>query len=147
MLRSGVAGPVVRLTVTGSRDWTDWEVLAAHLDRSGPTLLSHGLCRGADMLSDEWALQRGVGARVYPAEWYPLGRFDRAAGHKRNRWMFEDFGPELVVAFKDGFDFTLSAGGTEHMVKTALTGGVPVQVVSTDGVVEELFPLGRLPFS
>lgn len=136
----------MRLLVTGDRNWSDRDLLWGVLDRLSPSIIGHGHCRGADLSADEWALFRGVEASAYPADWHPMGRFDRAAGHKRNVWMFEDFGPDLVVAFKDGFDFTLSAGGTEHMVHTALTGGVDAEVVNAAGELIPLYAVRQLPF-
>lgn len=138
----------MRLLVTGSRDWTDRVLLADYLDRlrPEPVILGHGHCRGADLLADEWALQRGIEAIPYVANWYPQGSFDRGAGRRRNQLMLVSFRPDLVVAFKDQFDFSYCTGGTEHMVRIALAAGVPARVVNAAGDVDELYPLAQLPF-
>lgn len=136
----------MRLLITGSRGWTAQEALWARLDRLCPQIIGHGNCRGADLTADAWALERGVEALRFPADWHPQGRFDRGAGRRRNVEMLGAFGPDLVAAFKDGFDFDLRSGGTEHMVKIALAAGVPCQVMDSVGIVDELFPLEQTLF-
>lgn len=137
----------MRLLVCGAVEWDERDVMWRRLDQLGPWVLGHGDARGADRLAGGWADRRGVPVLPYPADWRPLGRFDRGAGKRRNVAMYESFQPDLVAAFKDDFDFSLRTGGTEHMVKTALAGGTPCQVMDSGGLLDELFPLGQLPFS
>jgi hypothetical protein len=111
------------------------------LDRLAPSVLGHGDARGADRLAGAWGDRRGIGVVAYPANWRPEGRcFDPGAGKRRNVAMFEAFEPDLVTAFKDNFDYSFRTGGTEHMVRTALAGGVPCQVMTSDGELDELSP-------
>lgn len=137
----------MRLLVCGAVEWTSREIMWWRLDRLVPTVLGHGDARGADRLAGAWGDKRGIEVLTYPADWRPRGKFDRGAGKRRNVAMFESFQPDLVAAFKDGFDFSFRAGGTEHMVKTALDGHVPCQVMTSAGHLDELFPLKQLPFS
>lgn len=128
----------MRVVVTGAVEWDgplQWHVLKAVLRNLAPTAVGHGDARGADRMADTWCSSYGVPAVPYPADWRPGGRFDPRAGFRRNAWMLADFGPDRVVAFKDGFDFSLRTGGTENTVKGALGLGVPVEVWSSDGEV------------
>ncbi len=106
-----------RVLVCGSRDWTDYELLARTLGEfPGIDTLAHGAARGADRLAGQWARKRGVMVCEYPADWERMGR---GAGHARNALMLKEFRPDLVLAFKDNFDREMRRGGTEHMVKIA----------------------------
>lgn len=117
----------MRLLVCGGRDYAlqaqCWPFLDALLDVHGVEELCHGGAAGADELARLWAHARSVKNVEYPANWKRDGR---AAGPIRNKWMLDDFGPDLVVAFAGG-------KGTGHMVQTARAVGVEVIEV----------PLGR----
>lgn len=62
----------------------------------------------------------------YPADWEKHGK---AAGPIRNALMLEEGKPDLVLAFKDGFDWQFKRGGTEHMVRIAKAAGVRTIVI------------------
>lgn len=92
-----------RVLVTGSRDWTDREVLMARLDesldaalRAGmPMVLVHGACpKGADNLADQWARLRDVTTEPHPADWSK----GHGAGYARNKEMV-DLGADICLAF------------------------------------------------
>lgn len=120
---------LMRLLITGGRDFDDREVLYVVLDRlhaeHGFKLLIHGDARGADRMGGEWAVVRGVEVLACPADWKKHGR---AAGQIRNRMMLEEK-PDLVVAFPGG-------KGTADMVavakKAGLTVIMAVDMVSAD---------------
>ncbi len=113
----------MRVLVCGSRDYTDFDYISkvlSEIDRI--TDLAHGDARGADRLAGAWAGRHpSIAVYPYPANWKGLGR---GAGPARNNQMLKEFRPDLVIAFKDGFDHTLSRGGTEHMVKIARAAGI-----------------------
>ena len=137
----------MRLLVCGAVEWDNRDVMWRRLGQLAPLVIGHGDARGADRLAGAWGRRRGIEVVEFPADWRPSGRFDRGAGKRRNVVMYEAFEPDLVAAFKDAFDFSLLTGGTEHMVRTALAGDTPCQVMDSDGRLDELFPLGQLPFS
>lgn len=124
----------MKVLVCGSRDWSDERPIRRLLEAYGPgTVVIHGAARGADAIAD--AVARGVGFDVepYPVDWPPPGspRFRFAeAGHARNLLMLTSGKPDVVWAFKDGFDHSLRRGGTENMVRIAREVGVPTYVVS-----------------
>lgn len=120
----------------GSRDWANEPKVREVLDGLNPTQLVQGDARGADAMAKAWAYENHVYAANFPADWATHGR---AAGAIRNKQMLDYIlappgaaGPDrsLCVAFKTNFDWTLSRGGTENMVKQCIAAGVPVMVVS-----------------
>jgi hypothetical protein len=123
----------VRVLICGSRDWDDGgainTILNAYLLAMGPVTVIEGGARGADTLAAQWADQfamLGVTHEAYPADWH---RHGKAAGPIRNQRMLDDGKPDVVWAFKDRFDWTLSQGGTEDMVRRAKAANIPAYVV------------------
>ena len=100
----------MRVLVTGSRDWDDWEAVWRQLDALCPApghtlIVVHGACpTGADHHASDWcdefawfAEQRGAELIVEPhaADWAKHGK---AAGPIRNQQMV-DVGADLCLAF------------------------------------------------
>lgn len=118
-----------RILICGSREWSDpkpvaW-VLAGMTARFGEITVIHGAARGADSIAAKVATHLLLPVEAYPADWNAHGK---AAGPKRNEQMLAT-GIDYVVAFKDGFDHSLSRGGTEHMVRIARLAGVPTYIM------------------
>jgi hypothetical protein len=115
-----------RVLVTGSRDWTDRDLIRAKLlevYRKHPTaLLIHGDARGADRLAADIWTRMGGQAKPYPANWRPSGRYNPQAGNVRNDLMVSTM-PDLVLAF---FQMDASNRGTSDCVKRALAAGLDV---------------------
>ena len=111
-----------RILITGGREWKDkqaiWDALILH----GPGIVVHGACRGADTLADEAAKSLGLPTEPHPANWYPLGRYDRAAGNKRNAEMVA-LGADICLAFPDP-----TSRGTWNCVNIAKRAGIEVVV-------------------
>lgn len=114
--------------VTGSRDWSDRDLLRAALDKllvEGGMVLVHGACpTGADAMADTWARdQQATGGNVlinrYPANW---GSYGRAAGMRRNAEMV-GAGAHICLAF---FQSSASNKGTAHCAKLAARAGIPI---------------------
>jgi hypothetical protein len=59
--------PIVVL-VTGSRDWTDKNLIFSQLDELKPQLLVHGDANGADSIAAEWAQAHGCSQVPMPAQ-------------------------------------------------------------------------------
>lgn len=116
---------IKRVIVTGSRDWTDREVVVRSLlavERRAAVghrlTLIHGGQRGADAYAHSWARNRsGWITEVHPADWTLYGR---AAGPVRNKAMIAA-GADLVIAFPLG-----EAKGTGGLVALAEAAGIPV---------------------
>jgi len=120
---------MMRVLVTGGRDFVDWQLLCETLDGLHSerqfTLLIHGDAKGADRLAGEWAKIRDVEIHASPADWKKHGR---AAGPIRNREMLKEE-PQLVVAFPGG-------KGTADMVAVATKAGIEVVVVPASEQVQ-----------
>ena len=81
---------------TGSRSWTDRGIVEAAFDAFRPTLVVHGDARGLDTIADQIAERRGIDRVRWPANWNGRGT---AAGMIRNRVMYDQMRPTLVLAF------------------------------------------------
>lgn len=114
------------VVVTGSRHYTDRDVINKVLDRVVGTdncYLLHGDCSGADTIANEWAVgKENVKVVKYPANWSEHGK---AAGPIRNTSMMkgakqlsENFNlPVKVLAFH--FEGQYIKSGTENAVRAA----------------------------
>jgi hypothetical protein len=103
----------MKVLVCGGRDFQDWRVVDAALDKihaeTPITYLIHGGAKGADDLGGAWARRHSeVQEVVCPANWKMLGK---AAGPVRNVLMAA-LRPDLVVAFPGG-------KGTANMIQVA----------------------------
>lgn len=128
----------MRILVTGSRRWTDREVMEAALDNAtagcvmnctlihgnatGVDILANEIARGWDDMWGEWSIER------FPADWAKHGR---AAGSIRNAQMLTEGKPDLVLAFP-----LPGSKGTWDMIRKANAAGVEVRVIPARGVAQ-----------
>lgn len=115
-----------RILVTGSRDWTDVDLLegllAMAVYQRVPAVIVHGACpTGADAIAAHWARRCrhiGVTEEPHPALWRQHGR---AAGPRRNAEMV-GLGADLCLAFiRNG------SRGASHCALLAERAGIPVR--------------------
>lgn len=115
-----------RVLVTGSRDWSDHDVVRDALAwaRYGheAMVVVHGACpSGADAMASWWVRRYrflSVSEERHPADWR---RYGRAAGPLRNRAMVAA-GADLCLAFiRDG------SRGASHAAGLAEAAGIPVR--------------------
>jgi hypothetical protein len=90
----------MRILVTGSRDWWDWNTVNRALfdacAGNGDIVIVHGACpTGADMWADRFVEYQGVQVERHPANWRDLGK---RAGYVRNEHMV-NLGADIVLAF------------------------------------------------
>lgn len=128
----------MRVLICGARDYQDTDdilylFVVGLSEYEALSVVIDGAARGADTLAHMDARLRGMETERYPVEWppehSPKWQFADAA-FKRNQRMLDEGHPDLVIAFKDGFDWKMQHGGTEDMVRRAKEAGVPVYVVS-----------------
>lgn len=119
----------VRILVTGSRDWSSWDVmnkaLAEAWAATGYELdatLVHGDARGADRMAAEIWRSRGLPVEPHPADWSQ----GKVAGHWRNQAMV-DLGARLCLAF-----MLPESRGTRDCVARAEVAGIPTIVYHED---------------
>ena len=98
--------PPIRILITGSRDWTDYnriyEALALqdrcheHSDCNHRYVLVSGACpTGADVIAEDVAKHFGWDIERHPAYW---DLYDKRAGHIRNSEMV-NLGADICLAF------------------------------------------------
>ena len=106
---------IFRLVVAGSRSFSDYERMAADLDRllvnrlPAVEIVCGGCPSGADDLAIRYANDRRLALRIFKAEWSTFGR---PAGPLRNAKMVE-YG-DAVIVYWDG-----QSPGTASMIKCA----------------------------
>jgi hypothetical protein len=91
----------MRILITGSRTWTNHEVIHRALQdawlahgRPYGTVVVHGGARGADYLAGTIAKRMGFGVELHKAQW----EFGKVAGFLRNQEMV-DAGADVCLAF------------------------------------------------
>jgi hypothetical protein len=96
----------VRIGVTGPRTWTDrvaiellfFSLYEDAIDAGEPVTLIEGEAQGFDLMAKSVAEMLGWTIEPYPVPtWYPDGKFDPSAGHKRNQRMV-DTGADYWIA-------------------------------------------------
>jgi hypothetical protein len=113
-----------RLLVTGSRDWSDVEVIATELQfvakKYKNVVLVSGHAIGADRIAEEIAVGLGWVVEIHEPDWKLHGQ---SAGFKRNTTML-DTDVQAVLAFhKD------NSKGTADTIKKAKERKVPTRVL------------------
>jgi len=137
----------VRILVTGSREWDDWQRVSTAL--MGATLgtnwrkvtLVHGDCpSGLDRIADQLARSMDMTPEPHPADW---GKHGKAAGPIRNQEMV-DAGADICLAFFSRRSLNKGTGDCAGRAKRA---GIPVRMFwdAPEGGVRE--PSGGSPDS
>lgn len=113
----------MKLAVIGSRDFDNYTLLKETLDKiisehEVTTIVSRG-ARGADKLSELYAMEKGINIKVFPALW---DKYGKQAGYKRN-WLIVDYS-DKIVAFWDG-----KSKGTQHSLNIAEKMGKEVVLI------------------
>ncbi len=118
---------MMRLLVTGSRDWVDYLLVLRELTLLhrawGLDVVIHGKCRGADRLAGRAAKELGIPVLEFPAKWDEHGK---AAGPIRNQQMLDEGHPDYILALHDHFD---ESKGTKDMVERGQCAKLPIRLV------------------
>lgn len=118
----------MRVLVTGSRKWTDNDVIAEALfdvesemeDQYEEFIIVHGDCPlGADRAARNYAVHNGIKEERHSAKWNEHGR---AAGHIRNKLMVDTKPDHALVFIKGESKGTLNC--LEHIKKA----GIPYEI-------------------
>jgi len=123
------SGPLTVLCC-GDRNWTDRKIIRTVLGSIAKRIdvVIEGEARGADRICCQEAEALGLRVEKFPADWDGEGR---RAGILRNIQML-DCGPNLVLAFHDHLE---TSEGTGHTVRTALSRGIMVLLVQSNGKI------------
>lgn len=132
---------MIRLLVTGSREWGDLDFIRDRLGRLMGCAVIQGEAPGADTCAATAAEQLNLVLHSYPAWWNceiyeedqdePCLTADgrhrathgKPAGILRNQRMLDESKPDLVWAFHDDLE---NSKGTKDMVARALKAGLQV---------------------
>lgn len=114
-----------KLIVAGSRNFDDYDFLKDTLDhllqnKLPNVVIVSGNARGADVLGEKYAVERGLDIAEFPAEWDKHGK---SAGYRRNVEM-ADYSDACVV-FWDGV-----SKGSKHMADIAKKKGLQLKVIN-----------------
>ena len=126
----------MKVIIAGSRGITDIELVEEEaVEESSFWVVEvvSGQANGVDKLGEEWANQRRIPIKPFPADWKNLkapgaiiknnayGRYNANAGFDRNNQMAE-YADALVA-------ITTGTPGTKHMIDTMKKLGKPVFVL------------------
>ena len=112
-----------RLVVAGSRDFNDYSLLSAELDKllAGKTNITivSGTARGADRLGERYAAEHNLRIERFPAEWE---KYHKGAGPIRNMKMVQS--ADAVIVFWDN-----ESSGTKNIIECARKQDIPYRIV------------------
>lgn len=112
-----------RLVVAGSRDFDDYALLSAELDKllAGKTNITivSGTARGADRLGERYAAEHNLRIERFPAEWE---KYHKGAGPIRNMKMVQS--ADAVIVFWDN-----ESSGTKNIIECARKEDIPYRIV------------------
>ena len=95
------------IIVAGSRTFKDYKLLSDTLDNiENITEIVSGCAKGADLLGEQYALERHIPIKKFPAQWDIYGK---QAGFIRNMEMCDY--ADYLIAFWDG-----KSRGTNQMI-------------------------------
>ena len=112
-----------RLVVAGSRDFDNYTLLSAELDKllvgkTNITIVS-GTARGADRLGERYAAEHNLRIERFPAEWE---KYHKGAGPIRNMKMVQS--ADAVIVFWDN-----ESSGTKNIIECARKEDIPYRIV------------------
>jgi hypothetical protein len=109
-----------RILVTGSRNWSDRNLIIATLKRyddTHTTLVSGACPTGADLIAEQEAERFGWNIERHPANW---DKYGKSAGPRRNQEMV-DAGADICLAFP-----LPDSRGTWDCTRRAIAANIPV---------------------
>lgn len=117
----------IRIILTGSREFTDRDLIAAALreaanklsadDAASVTLITGG-ARGADRLAADIARDLGWSVETHPADW----SYGKTGGFRRNQQMVDAGADVCIALFVEG----LACNGTKDCSRRARRAGITV---------------------
>lgn len=117
--------------IAGSRTVNDRDMIYKELDKTlemygTPEHITHGGCRGVDIIAGDWAKEKGIPVFVKKAQWDAYGL---KAGPIRNKEMIDELSRQtgLFVAFWDG-----SSKGTHQAIKHTRKRGIQERIIEVD---------------
>lgn len=111
-----------RVAIVGSRGFQPLDVVREYV-RTLPAdaIVVSGGAPGVDLAAENEARRLGLKRQIYAAHWWTQGRFDRAAGFRRNALIVAAC--DRLVAFWDG-----ASEGTQDTIAKARAAGKPFNI-------------------
>jgi len=114
----------LRVLVTGSRDWDDWELIYKEFIKLPKgAIIGHGDAEGLDRMCHVLATEMGFEVKKYPANWNPADA--KRSGLYRNTQMLFDFNPDLCIAFRS----KMNSRGTNDMIYKCKMKGIETKII------------------
>ena len=107
------------IAIVGSRDFNDYELLKAEMNKVEIKKIVTGGANGADLLAEYYAREHNIPVEVFKPDW----KLGRHAGILRNRLIVEN--SDAVIAFWNG-----QSKGTLSTINHAKKLGKPVSIVT-----------------
>lgn len=102
----------MKVIIAGSRNFNDYEKLKEVCDfmlsRQTDIEIVSGVARGADLLGEQYAKEKGYQIKQFPADW----SMGKQAGYVRNEQMAQY--ADAAIVFWDG-----KSKGSQHMINLA----------------------------
>ena len=111
----------MKVIIAGSRGFDDYEMLCKVCDhmlsRQTEIEIVSGAARGADLLGERYAKERGMFVKKFPADW----SIGKSAGFIRNSQM-ADYS-DALICFWDG-----ESKGSKHMINLAKEKNLKIKI-------------------
>lgn len=115
----------MRVIIAGGRDFSDYKLLKERCDyylrSSDDITIISGCARGADLLGERYANEKGYKILKFPADW----NLGKQAGYLRNVEMSKN--ADALIAFWNN-----NSKGTKHMIEIAQKSNLEVRIVEYD---------------
>lgn len=113
----------MKLLIAGSRNFQDFKMMEEKLDfylsANKANEIVSGRAKGADMLGEKYAENRGIQVKVFPADWETHGK---RAGYLRNEQM-------VAYATHAVFFWDSKSPGTRHAIRLFTEAKKPYRIV------------------
>lgn len=112
-----------KVIIAGCRNFNDYRLLCEYADFKLSNIkddieIVSGHCRGADLLGERYAIERGYKLKLFPAEWSQYGM---SAGVRRNKQMAQY--ADALIAYWDN-----QSKGTKNMIEEATKAGLKIGI-------------------
>ena len=116
---------IKKIVVAGTRNYNNYNEAKLYIDfciselkKENEIIFLSGGCRGADMLGERYAKEKGYKVKRYPADW---NKYGKSAGVIRNKEMANE--GDCFICFWDG-----KSRGTKSMIDFAKTTNKPIKI-------------------
>ena len=114
----------MKLIIAGGRNFQNYQQLCKVcgniLQDQTNIEIVNGTCRGADKLGEQYAKEKRLKIKRFPANW---NKYGKAAGPKRNQQMANY--ADALIAFWDG-----KSRGTKNMIDLAKQANFKVKIIN-----------------